>query len=533
MTARPRLATASRLLVLLFAGACNQSKAPPSTASGGAGSDAGEAGSGGSGGGGSGGGDAAGGSSGGNAAGGSSGATGGSAGAATSDGAAGLGGANAGAAAGSTASMPPGQCSTAAAGPAPPAGFTKADPIDTHFPFSTHFMGVFSDNPSCIGMTSMSDIDNDGDQDFSSGQRDVGCSGKTNAGAPILWWEYCTPDHWVRHNVGTGYQSQAGGGAGDFDGDGWVDLVAGDSWFKNPGSGVRSAAQWPRFVTGAPGLTEQIAVGDLAGDSRFEVLYVQRSFRPQWWGPGADPTKAWAMGSFLSFAQQQGGSIGDLDGDGKNDIVVGDRWWYRNATGWPAVPIMTSSAFSTVGGADGSSAITAMADVDGDGDLDILVQEHWGTNLGWFENGDGKGTAWVLHMIAGAGGPFAAQTRSILHGVLGYDFDNDGDIDILSTENQGQIWIYENMNGKGLFAEHVVAAGGAHDPRVADVDCDGDLDFVGVPWGDLSDGSAGQSETIRSHVYFKNELVERGGPAVFARPKGEVWNVPNKGACRR
>jgi len=69
--------------------------------------------------------------------------------------------------------------------------------------------------------------------------------------------------------------------------------------------------------------------------------------------------------------------------------------------------------------------------------------------------------------------------------------------------------------------------------RPADVDCDGDLDFVGVPWGDLSDGSAGQSETIRSHVYFKNELVERGGPAVFARPKGEVWNVPNKGACRR
>jgi hypothetical protein len=217
MTARPRLATASRLLVLLVAGACSQSKTPPSTASGGAGSNAGEAGSGGSGGGGSSGGNsAAGGSSGGNAAGGSGGATSGSAGAATSDGGAGTGGADAGAAAGSTASMPPGQCSTAAAGPTPPAGFTKADPIDPHFPFSTHFMGVFSDNPSCIGMTSMSDIDNDGDQDFSSGQRDVGCSGKTNAGAPILWWEYCTPDHWVRHNVGTGYQSQAGGGAGDF-----------------------------------------------------------------------------------------------------------------------------------------------------------------------------------------------------------------------------------------------------------------------------------------------------------------------------
>jgi len=77
---KPRLETASRLLVLLIVGACSQSNTAPSTASGGAGSNAGEAGSGGSGGGGASGGNAAGGSTGGNDAGGASGAIGGSAG---------------------------------------------------------------------------------------------------------------------------------------------------------------------------------------------------------------------------------------------------------------------------------------------------------------------------------------------------------------------------------------------------------------------------------------------------------------------
>jgi hypothetical protein len=174
-----------------------------------------------------------------------------------------------------------------------------------------------------------------------------------------------------------------------------------------------------------------------------------------------------------------------------------------------------------------------MGDVDGDGDLDIVVQQHWGSKVAWFANADGKGTMWTAHLIVGPGGAFPAKTRNILHGLLVYDFDNDGDLDVFSGENQGSLWIYENTDGKGTFAEHLIATGPAHEAKAADVDCDGDLDIAGKPWGDPGDGAAGRSETIRAHVYFKNELVERGGPAVFARPKGEVWNVPNKGLCKR
>jgi hypothetical protein len=400
-------------------------------------------------------------------------------------------------------------------------------------------MGRFSDNPRCISMTSMTDLDNDGDQDFASGQRDVNCGGQSNSGAPMVWWEYCSPDHWVEHTVGTGFKSAAAGGAADFDGDGWIDLVAGDSWFKNPGAAVRTAASWTRFSTGAPGVTEEITIGDLTGDGRFDVLHVERTLRPQVWSPGADPTKPWVRVVQLPYNQQQGGAIGDIDGDGANDILVGDHWWYSGAGAnggmpWPANPITESRFFAPGGPANGSAPITMLGDLDGDGDLDIVMEEHWGTRVAWFENGDGKGLTWIEHPIAGPGGPIAAKQRSILHGLLVNDFDNDGDLDVFVGENQGSLWIFENRDGKGTtFVEHTIATGPAHEARAADVDCDGDLDIAGKPWGDPSDGAAGASETLRLHVYFKNELVERGGRALFDRPRGEVWNVPNRGRCRR
>ncbi len=435
----------------------------------------------------------------------------------------------------------PGGCSDKGPDPTPRAPFVKANPIDMRFPFSTHWMGMFNDDPTkarCISMTSLTDIDNDGDQDFGSGQRDVACSGSSNPGAPLVWWEYCSADHWVRHVVGTGYHSAASGGAADFDNDGWIDLVAGDSWFKNPGAGVKTAGAWTRYATGAPGTTEEITIGDLNADNKLDALYLVRDINPQWWTPGADPTKAWTRTVLSTYNQQQGGAIGDLDGDGRNDALAGDHWWYKSSAAGGAftpMPIPASNDFAAGAPAPGSAPLTTMGDIDGDGDLDIVMSTHWGHNVAWIENRDGKGTMLAVHMIAGPNAPLPAIT-GVLHNVLAYDFDNDGDIDVSVAENVGALWIFENTNGKGAFTQHKVAVGPGHEARAADVDCDGDLDIVGKSWSDPDDGAAGGTEIrtlLGHHVYYKNELVERGGTPVFTRPKGEVWNVPNKGACRR
>src|SRR6185436_14114986 len=121
-------------------------------------------------------------------------------------------------------------------------------------------MGSLGNNMA-IGITGMADYDHDGDLDFSSGVR----------GGSMYWWEYCSPDHWVQHMVGGNYASPGGGNAADVDGDGWEDLVAGDVWFRNPKT---RAGAWTRGgMTGVAQGAEDIAVGDVSGDGKVDLLF--------------------------------------------------------------------------------------------------------------------------------------------------------------------------------------------------------------------------------------------------------------------
>ncbi|HYO95743.1 MAG TPA: VCBS repeat-containing protein, partial [Polyangiaceae bacterium] len=108
---------------------------------------------------------------------------------------------------------------------------------------------------------------------------------------------------------------------------------------------------------------------------------------------------------------------------------------------------------------------------------------------------------------------------------------NDGDLDILAGQNTGPSWIYENTDGKATFVEQrIVADSRLHEARVGDVDCDGDLDIVGKPWGDQEQGGETAS-TVRDHVYLRNQLVEGGGKALFTRkPYEELFAA--KGVCK-
>ncbi len=427
------------------------------------------------------------------------------------------------AALGTDAARPSGGCSEMPIRTGPLAGkesFTVTTPADTHFPFTKHWVGIFNDDPKYVSMASLTDLDNDGDLDFACGQRE-------DAGGGMNWFEYCGPDHWVRHHVGEGHKSAAGGGAFDVDGDGWVDLIASDSWYKNP-KNPRTAATWQRYLIKNLRV-EEVIIGDVNNDKKADALYLMTGIEPQWWTPGADATQQWTTGKLIGTTtgqmQRQGGSIGDIDGDGKNDVLAGRMWWYKNVNGdgmtWEAHQFAQPADFD-------DEPLTYLGDLDGDGDTDFAMVTHWGGDTGaqvaWWENVDGKGLNMVKHPLASG--------KGWLHDVVIADMDNDGDNDIFVGKNVGPQWIWEN-DGKGHFTEHTISLDWrGHEARIGDVDCDGDLDIVGKPWGDPNEGGEG-ARPPRDVVYLQNMLVEQGGKPLYDRPNQITFQKEPPLTCKR
>ena len=219
---------------------------------------------------------------------------------------------------------------------------------------------------------------------------------------------------------------------GDFDGDGVADLGLFDhrdgTWYiKQGGSSFTSAfsVKWGRS-TAASTLPNQIQVplaADLDGDGRLDLAYFDVSagiwyvlqggtnfstaFSITWGAPG--------RGSLGAPAQVP--LVGDLDRDGRDDVIVfdyADGIWYVLQGG-----LNFKTAFKVTWGTRGGSAtqqIPLIADVDGDGKQDVVTYDF------------ATGTWFVLQ-----GGTNFATAFSIAwpgNEPLVGDFDGDGRTDV-------------------------------------------------------------------------------------------------------
>ena len=158
----------------------------------------------------------------------------------------------------------------------------------------------------------------------------------------------------------------------------------------------------------------------------------------------------------------------DVDGDGDIDVLSAsfndDKIaWYEN----DGSENFTAHTISTA--ADGAFSMTT-ADVDGDGDIDVLSASFNDNKIAWYEN-DGSEN-FTAHTIS--------TTASFARSVSTADVDGDGDIDVLSASYaDSKIAWYEN-DGNENFTAHTISttADGATSVSSVDVDGDGDIDVL-------------------------------------------------------
>ncbi len=263
-----------------------------------------------------------------------------------------------------------------------------------------------------------------------------------NAGAPISFEKKMLSPDYLADGIAFG----------DIDRDGRLDIVAGPYWYAGPEFTERKEYYPVNPLPPETPATENMFtfVHDFNGDGWADILVLGRiKFHETFWyenprgGAGH-----WRKHFVAHRLNGESKPFLDIDGDGRPELAVHQdkRWgllgpdWENPTKPWRFTPVTEEGAWKEYHHG------TGIGDVNGDGRLDLVLHE------GWWEQPAERGAIWKEHRFRFGDGRGGAQ-------MLVYDIDGDGDHDIVSAIDAhlwGLAW-YEQVrtaDGAITFNEH-------------------------------------------------------------------------------
>ncbi|MBL7699841.1 MAG: VCBS repeat-containing protein [Chitinophagaceae bacterium] len=275
------------------------------------------------------------------------------------------------------------------------------------------------------------------------------------------------PGYWKKHRL-YDYVGNESPAFTDVDGDGRDDIVCADSktnqmiWLRSPT--VKGDTTWTRFTIGernVPGTDIQghgLGYGDINGDGRKDVFT-----KDGWWEGPADVTQpGWTFHPADIGEDCSQMHVVDVNADGLPDVVSASAhrygiWWHPQFldSGYRYFDHYTIS-FST-----SQTHATAMADINGDGNPDLVTGKRYFAHLErlnpsnkttidpgtyekpvlyWFELTPGKRPYWIEHEIDNDSG--------VGINIIARDINDDGQPDIVIANKRGIFFFENKMNSK-------------------------------------------------------------------------------------